>query len=178
MYDDFLNFMNYPYTVSTNNTYNNYRSTSRAIPATKVPTDILEIIKDSANNEGNNTAFYNFLIANAPTVEDREIIEGIRKDNTRHSDIFRRLYLELNGLSLPKPQNPNEPELNLTYIQGLEVGLKESIESASKYRRILSILEDRQRYNMVMEALVDVLRHASLYNYLITKNLVNANLNN
>lgn len=177
MYDDFLNFMNYPYTVSTKNTYNNYRNTSRAIPATQVPTDILEIIKDSLNEEGNNTAFYDFLIANAPTVEDRQIIEEIRRDNIRHNEIFRILYLELNGLSLPKVQNPNEPELNITYIQALQEGLKGVIDSASKYRRVLAALDDRQRSNMIMEVLIDVLRHGLLYNYLITKNMVNVNLN-
>lgn len=172
MYDDFLNYMNYPYTVSNRNIYNSRSDSYRAIPATQVPTDILELIKDSVSSEREDEAFYDYLIASAPSAEDKKIIESIRNDERHHNELFRKLYLELTGVSLPKSPSIVEPEYNLPYIKGLEQALMGELSAVEKYRRILASMEDRQRYNTVMEIMTDELKHAAKYNFLITKNMV------
>lgn len=177
MYDDFLNYMNYPYTVSNRNVYNSKYNSYRAIPATQVPTDILELIKDSVNSEREDEAFYDFLIASAPSAEDKRIIESIRNDERHHNELLRKVYLELTGISLQKNSNPVEPEYNLPYIKGLEQALMGELTAVERYRKILASMEDRNRYNTLMEIMTDELKHAAKYNFLITKNMVGMNNN-
>lgn len=177
MYDDFLNYMNYPYTMSNRSTYNNkYNNEYRAIPATQVPTDILDLIKDAVASEREDEIFYDFLLASAPNDEDKKIIDSIRNDERHHNELFRKLYLELTGISLPKGTSVPEPEYNLPYIKGLEQALMGELSAVEKYRRILASMEDRQKYNTVMEIMTDELKHASKYNFLITKNMVGMNI--
>lgn len=178
MYDDFLNYMNYPYTPSSRSTYNdNYKNNIynndiyRAVPATKVASDILEMIKESVMSEAEDEAFYDFLIAVAPTAEDKKMIESIRNDERHHNEMFRKIYLELTGVALPKPKEPIESEIDLPYGKGLEQALMGELAAVEKYRKILAAMDDKQRYNMLMEIMTDELKHASKYNFLITKNM-------
>lgn len=173
MYDEFTNYigyMDYPYISYNRGMYNNYRVPQ---PQSKVQVskEVLDLIKDSVASEREDELFYDYLLALATSPEDKRIIESIRNDERHHNQMFRKIYLELTGVALPKDKDMKEPELNLTYLQGLEQALMGELSAVEKYRKILAEMADRQRYNMVFEILTDELKHASKYNYLISKNL-------
>ena len=177
MYDEFSNnfgYINYPYIAYSKNIYNN--DTYRATTTVHVPKEILEMIKDSVTSEKEDERFYDHLIAIAPSQEDKKIIESIRNDERHHNQLFRKIYLELTGVALPKNVlESSETELNITYMQGLEQALMGELSAVEKYRKILAEMADKQRYNMVFEILTDELKHAAKYNFLITKNMFNMN---
>ncbi len=178
MFDEFSNdfgYMNYPYIPYNRNLYKS-NDIHRVTPAMQVPREVLELIKDSVGSEREDELFYDFLLTVATSKEDKDIIESIRNDERHHNQLFRKIYLELTGVSLPKASTDvQEHEFNMTYLQGLEVALMGELSAVEKYRKILGEMTDRQRYNMVFEILTDELKHAAKYNYLITKNMVSMN---
>jgi len=174
MYDEFSNnfgYMNYPYIGYNKNLYNS-NDIHRANATVKVPKEILELIKDSVASEKEDELFYDYLLTKATSEEDKKIIESIRNDERHHNQMYRKIYLELTGVALPKAPEVKEPELNLTYMQGLQQALMGELSAVEKYRKILAEMSDKQRYNMVFEILTDELKHAAKYNFLITKNMV------
>lgn len=175
MYDEFSNGlgnMSYPYIPYNRNTYNNiYRSVSTP----QVSKEVLDLIKDSVASEREDELFYDYLLSVATSQEDKKIIESIRNDEMHHNQLLRKIYLELTGIALPKAADANEPEINTTYIQGLENALMGELSAVEKYRKILADMTDKQRYSMVFEILTDELKHAAKYNFLIAKNMANMN---
>ncbi|MDD2377207.1 MAG: ferritin-like domain-containing protein [Clostridia bacterium] len=174
MYDEFssdLGYINYPYTGYNRNLYNtkDIYNTNTTVQVSK---EVLESIKKSVASEKEDERFYDYLIAISTSKKDKEIIESIRIDERNHNQMFRKIYLELTGIALPKSVESVETELNLTYIQGLEQALMGELSAVEKYRKILAEMTDKQRYNMVFEILTDELKHAAKYNFLITRNLV------
>ncbi len=174
MYDEFINglgYMNYPYIPYNKNMYNNSDKV-RQVPTVQVSREVLEIIRDSVATEREDELFYDYLIAVATNPEDKIIIESIRNDERNHNQMFRKIYLDLVGVALPKANEPKEPEINLTYMQGLEQALMEELSAVEKYRKILAEMSDKQKYNMVFEILTDELKNAAKFNYLLTRNML------
>lgn len=177
MYDEFLNsmsYMDYPYIPYNRNLYKR-SDIYRATPQVQTSREVLELIKESVASEREDELFYDFLLSVAPSQEDKGIIESIRNDERNHNQMFRKIYLELTGIALPKAIEPKDMEMEITYMQGLEKALMGELYAVEKYRKILAEMEDKQRHNMVFEILTDELKHASKYNFLITKNMVNMN---
>jgi rubrerythrin len=172
MYDEFSNvlgYMNYPY-IPYNKVMNS-NDVYRVEAAVHVSKEILELIRSSVASEREDELFYDFLISKAPNEEDIRIIESIRNDERHHNQMFRKIYLELTGVALPKAPEAKEPELDFTYMQGLEKALMGELSAVEKYRKILAEMSDKQRHNMVFEILTDELKHAAKYNFLIAKNM-------
>lgn len=177
MYDEFSNgysYMNYPYYSYNRSTYYDdgiYRA-APITPTSHVPKEVLDLIKNSVASERHDELFYDYLISIAPTEEDKKIIESIRNDERHHNQMYRKIYLELTGVSLPKAtEGPTSEQFTFTYLQGLEQALMGELSAVEKYRKILAEMSDKQRYNMVFEILTDELKHAAKYNYLIAKEM-------
>ena len=61
--------------------------------------------------------------------------------------------------------------MSKSYLQNLEKALMGELEAAKKYRKIMGEMPTDASYNVLMEIMVDELRHGNKYNYLITKEM-------
>ena len=133
--------------------------------------EALEMIKKSVMDELDDELFYTALLNQAIDQEDKEIIMSIRDNEIKHNKILRDVYYSLTGTSLPQVRQTNEIGAQ-TYIQNLKKALMGEIEAADKYRKILVAMPDKKNMFHILEILVDELRHADKYNYLLTKNKI------
>src|SRR4051812_6530966 len=68
------------------------RSPCRCLPDKGYTTDlnvVLPLLREAVQDERNDELFYDYLIQNAPSAEDREVITAIRNDERRHRKMFR-----------------------------------------------------------------------------------------
>ena len=129
----------------------------------------LQLIREAVSGEAEDRMFYEYLISAAPTQEDKDIITGIRNDEMKHFGLFRQIYFELTGQTIPPPQQ-GEFTKPASYCQGLKRAILGELSAVERYRRILFALQDRRHINMLTEIITDELRHGSLYNLLYSKN--------
>lgn len=129
----------------------------------------IKLIKNAILGEREDELFYDYLISEAPSEEDKKIIESIRDDERKHNRMFRELYYELTGRMPPQAAEPEftKPE---SYLAGLQQALFGELGAVERYRRILFALTKRKDINMLTEIISDELKHASKYNFLYTKN--------
>lgn len=129
----------------------------------------LQLIEQAVEGETEDRLFYQYLISQAPAEQDKETIGGIRDDEMKHYLMFRQMYSELTGNSLPPaPEAPFEKPSS--YCEGVKKALLGEQKAVTKYRRILYAMKDRRHINMLTEIITDELRHLGLYNYLYAKN--------
>ena len=146
-----INVMQNPYDIRTN------------LP------DALKSIEDAVKGETEDRLFYQYLISMAPTAQEKDIIAGIRDDEMKHYQMFRELYQEHTGNTIPSVQEMTF-EKPASYCEGIRKALMGEQHAVAKYRRILYAMKDRRHINMLTEIITDELRHFGLYNYLYTKN--------
>jgi len=127
------------------------------------------LLQASAAGETEDRMFYHYLIENAPTQEDREIITGIRDDEIGHFGLVRHVYFQLTGQTLPPPQNVTF-EKPADYCHGLMTAIRGEQNAVIRYRQILFALQDRTLINIMTAIMTDEIRHGILYNYLYSKN--------
>src|SRR6476620_3279651 len=57
----------------------------------------LKLIVEAVQGEKEDQIFYDYLISNAPTQDQKEIISKIRNDEIRHNQLYKKMYKELTG---------------------------------------------------------------------------------
>jgi len=129
----------------------------------------LRLIEDAVTGETEDRLFYQYLISQAPTEQEKDVIGGIRDDEMKHYLLFRQIYQELTGNALP-PAAEVPFEKPASYCEGLHRALMGEQSAVTRYRRILYAMKDRRHINMLTEIITDELRHFGLYNYLYAKN--------
>ena len=129
----------------------------------------LVLIEQALSGESEDRMFYSWLMEQAPSAEDRQIIAGIRDNEIRHYALFRQIYSELTGRT-PPPVPGETFEQPASYCQGLSRALLGEQNAVQKYRRILYAMQSRVHINILTEIITDEIRHGLLYNYLYTKN--------
>ena len=161
MYNSFYGFDEYN-TRSANqmNTYNDELITLK---------QAIDLIRQSVGNEREDELFYDNLIKQAPTEEEKEIIRSIRDDEKKHNKILRDLYYNFTGQMVPPSMGTVEINKELSYKENLEKALFGELEAVKKYRRIMGTMPSGNSYTLLMSIMTDELRHASKYNYLIHK---------
>jgi rubrerythrin len=131
--------------------------------------EALELIRQAVEGETEDRMFYDYLIQNANSEDDKEIIRGIRDNEINHAKMFRQLYYEHTGKVIgPDPNINFEPPR--TYCEGLKRALIGETNAVKKYRKILFAMNDRRHINMLTEIITDELRHGILYSFLIHSN--------
>lgn len=172
------------YLNNSTNTYNNYNLRNRSYTADyaisqteRIMTDsdlqeALNMIRDSVMDEANDEAFYSMLINQAISDEDKDIIRIIRDNEITHNKLLRDVYYALTGTTLPQSTS-NAKMQPMSYLENLRKALMSEVEAANKYRKIMSAMPDKSSSSSIMHILVDELRHADLYNYLISKTKFN-----
>lgn len=129
----------------------------------------LALIAQAVAGEAEDAQFYTWLLQNAPSDEDRQIITGIRGDEMHHNGWFRQLYLELTGRPVPAVQGETFTP-PASYCDGLHHAIMGEQDAVRRYRQILFALQNRVHINVLTNIITDELRHAVLYNYLYAKN--------
>jgi rubrerythrin len=129
----------------------------------------IALIKDAVSSEREDELFYDYLLKVAPSEKDKEIIKDIRDDERKHSRLFREIYCELTGQTLPPPTQA-EFTPPASYCAGLQQALFGELGAVEKYRMILFAMQDRVHINKMTEIITDELKHANKWNYLYSKN--------
>jgi rubrerythrin len=129
----------------------------------------LELIQEALAGETEDGIFYSWLIDQAPTEEDKQIISGIRNNEMGHYALFRQIYRDLTGEMAPSIEGEPfaAPE---NYCNGLSKALLGEQNAVQKYRKIFYAMQSRLHINMITEIITDEIRHGILYNYLYSKN--------
>lgn len=129
----------------------------------------LKLLQESVTGESEDRMFYRYLIDNAPTHQEKEIITGIRDDEIGHFGLVRHVYSQLTGQILPPPENVTF-ERPASYCEGLMKAIRGEQNAVIRYRQILFALQDRTLINILTAIMTDEIRHGILYNYLYSKN--------
>lgn len=167
---------NRPFTLRAENPLSMDEATAHAMPEDvnifRFPENLpnaLALIQQAVAGENEDRLFYTYLIENAPTNEDAQIITGIRNDEINHYNMFNRLYFDITGNTL-HPLNGEQFTPPNSYCEGLKRALLGEQNAVRKYRQILYAMQTPVHINMLTEIITDEIRHGSLYNYLYAKN--------
>jgi len=131
--------------------------------------EALEGIKKAVQSEKENELFYDYLISEAPTNEEKEIIGSIRDDERRHKELFRNIYGDLTGIevTIGEEESFEKPK---SYLDGIKKALFGELRAVEKYRAIRKGLISRLYRDILFDIITDEIKHASKYNYLFTLN--------
>ena len=131
----------------------------------------LELIKKAVNDEVQDELFYTKLIEKAPSEDVKEIIIKIRDDEKKHNEILKFIYSNITGEVIQNEQSSSNNDNNeATYIDDIVNALFSELDAIKKYRKIMGAMPNPNTRTLIMSILTDEIRHANLYNYLISKN--------
>ena len=128
----------------------------------------LKLIAEAVQGEKEDQIFYDYLIANAPTQEQKEIITTIRNDEIRHNQLFKKMYKDLTGkeVIIEKEEEFVPPA---SFEQGIKKAILGEMKAMEKYRVIRQGLPHRYHRDIVFSILTDELKHGTLYNLIYTE---------
>ncbi|WML44855.1 ferritin-like domain-containing protein [Neobacillus sp. PS3-40] len=127
------------------------------------------LIEEAVQGEREDQLFYEYLITQAPTQEEKDIIASIRDDEVKHNKLFRQLYKELTGKEV-KSKNGEEFAQPGSYLDGIKQALFGELKAVEKYRTIYQGLNRQHHRDVLFEIITDEIKHASKYNFLYTLN--------
>ena len=133
--------------------------------------DALQLMLQAIDTEAENLVFYQYLVNEAPTSDDKNIISGIQKDEVNHYVMLRQMYTKLTGQAPPAstPYGSRIEQIK-TYCQGLYAAFLQEIEDGKNFRKMLYAMQDRSDINMMTDIIADKIENASLYSLLYSKN--------
>jgi rubrerythrin len=174
MYPDYAMQVYHPYPLMFGNTVTpiQYQAQSSLPSYAMYQTNlqaVLPLLRQAVQGERNDELFYDYLIQNAPSNQDKEIIISIRDDERRHRQMFRQMYYSLTGQTIG-PSDSESFEKPTTYLSGIEKALFGELSAVELYRKIYFMIPGTVFKNMVFEILTDEIKHASKYNFLYAKN--------
>ena len=113
---------------------------------------------------------YERLSSLARSQEDKDIINGIVKDETKHIKLLRQIYHELTQRTTPLVQE-DAVKNNISLCEGLKEALIHEQKQVEIYRKVFFAMEERRHINMLVEIITDEMRHFGLIQYLYIKNM-------
>lgn len=138
-------------------------------PPYKTLEEALRLVKKAVQGEREDEIFYDFLISEAPTKEEKDIISDIRDDERNHNKMFREIYYYFTGEELPQSTG-NDFKEPKNYMEGLKRAFFGELAAMERYRVIRAGLPSEYYRDMVFEILTDEMKHADKYNYLMDLN--------
>lgn len=129
----------------------------------------LSLIREAVQGEREDELKYNFLIENAPTQEERDIITSIRDDERLHRQWFRDIYKYYTNEEIDS-SNGEEFTAPDSYLDGIKSSIFGELSAMEKYRIIREGLPSRFFRDIVFRILTDEMKHATKYNYILTIN--------
>jgi rubrerythrin len=132
----------------------------------------LEGIKAAASGEREDELFYDYLISVAPTEDEKNIIASIRDDERGHNKMFRQIYKNITGVTLP-PSSDSDEEFTkpASYLEGIKKALFGELAAVEKYRVIRMGLPTTMYRDILFNIITDEIKHSAKYNYLFTLNM-------
>ena len=134
----------------------------------------INMIKASVSDEAEDAAMYEALISFAPTNEAKEIIAAIRDDEKIHNKLLREIFAALTGVVLP-PSPEKADYQKISYLDGIKKAFMGELKAVEKYREILTYMPSKDLYNKILYIMIDEMKPATKYNYLITMHLNDKN---
>jgi rubrerythrin len=133
-------------------------------------------VRKAVQGEREDELFYDYLISEAPTSEEKEIIASIRDDERRHNRMFRRIYQDFVGMEVPMSDEEETLEIPKSYLEGIKKALFGELGAVERYRIIRRALPEGIYRDALFDIITDEIKHASKYNYLFTLNSTRNNL--
>lgn len=128
----------------------------------------LKLITGGISDKMEAMIFYNWLMEQASSESDKEIIAGVISDDRGHIELLKLIYSDLTG-KMPSITNEEfiPPE---NYCQGLAKAIMREQNNVKIYRKIYYAMLSRVHQNLGIEIFSDEARHAILFEYLYAKN--------
>lgn len=134
----------------------------------------LSLIREAVQGEREDELKYNYLIENAPTQEERDIITSIRDDERLHRQWYRDIYKYYTNEEIESNNGEEFTEPN-SYLDGIKSSVFEALSAMERYRIIREGLPSRFFRDIVLRILTDEMKHATKYNYILSINSLNSN---
>lgn len=131
-------------------------------------------IAKAVQRELNDSLFYNYLISQAPTSEEKVILSSIKEEELRHSKQLEAIYRDFTGMGVPINQNETF-QIHNSHEEGIKNALFNELRDVVKYRTIRKKLPGNAYKDMFFDIITDEIIHSVMLNYLLT---LNSNLNN
>ena len=126
-----------------------------------------EIILAAIEDEMKDMAFYERLM---PLMEkdDREIINSILLDETKHKKFLSHIYTLMTGQE-PYEITTEDIILKESIPENLSDAILDEAEAVKFYRELMMNSDDAEIRDLLFEIMTDEANHAALGNYLFTK---------
>jgi rubrerythrin len=129
--------------------------------------DVGEMIKEAMKDEKTAISFYRYLMDMAPNSREKEIIKGIRDDEKKHYEMFKRMHFEMTGMwhetEDVKATKPKD------YKTGIEHAIFDELGAVEFYRQIMFKMTDQRYRDMLFEIITDEQEHAAKFLIILTK---------
>lgn len=145
-------------------------SNSRSSNITDELKEAIEIIKKIINCFGDNKKEYALLLSLTNNDDDKKVIEDIMDEEIKHNKILRNIYFELTGKKIGDTRVSMHEDNLLNYKKNLQKSLERELHELSWYKKIMAAMPDRTKSLAIMDIITNKLKHANLYNYLLSKN--------
>ena len=129
----------------------------------------IALIQNTLIDEEEEYIFYTYMSEIAPSEEEMQMITGIRNDEISHHHLFSKIYQDITETKAIQ-LNINRFVRPASYCEGLKRALLAEQQGIENSRQILYAMQTRIHINMMTEILEDEIRHATLFNYMYTKN--------
>jgi rubrerythrin len=129
----------------------------------------IQMMKEAVQGERNDELFYDELINLAPSQDQAVMIESIRNDERSHNKMFREMYHELTGQEISGISSEQYERVQ-SYTEGLQRAMLGELGAVERYRNIWFGLPAGIYKDTLYGIILDELKHATKYNYLITLN--------
>lgn len=135
----------------------------------------LDLIQEAVQDERADELRYDYLISVAPTQEEKDIITSIRDDERNHRKWFREIYEYYTGEEI-ESKNGEAFVRPASYLEGISKAVFGELGALEKYRFIREGLPSRLYRDAVFRILTDEMKHATKYNYILSKNALKSNM--
>lgn len=126
------------------------------------------LILEALGDETHDRMFYQYMSKQAPTSEQKAIINSIRDDEIKHFKMFRLIYQEITcEQPTPKEKEFVQPE---NYCAGIKQAIFGELGAVELYRKIMFGLCTERHRDMLFEIISDEMKHAVKWTFLYTEN--------
>ncbi|KOA21091.1 rubrerythrin [Clostridium homopropionicum DSM 5847] len=131
----------------------------------------LALVEKAVQGEREDELFYDYLISQAPTQEEKDIIISIRDDERKHNRMFRKIFKDFTQRDVKEDMN-EQFEKPVSYIDGVKKALMGELRAVETYRKIRQGIPYTYYRDMLFEIITDEIKHSIKYNYILNLNLM------
>lgn len=126
--------------------------------------ELVDLLIEAMKDERADRVKYGKMIKMTEDNKIRKQIAFAYEDEGKHYKMFQHIYHLLTGQMINIPI-PEEPEIN-SLVAGIESSINGELEAVELYRKIKSMLPNRELRDMLYEIITDEQEHATRFVYL------------